>query len=296
MKNFFVNGFLTLLIGFSFWKPSSLIAQPNAVSEFGKNGLQTVDSEDSMAAQEGFIDLGEKYLLPLPIPSELSLKGYNVYMAANPDGEFNLINQKPVPNVQVFLVRFLEVGRTYYFRFRSMALDGEVGASSRTLSLMAQKGPYSPVAIRNGVSYKESMEESMSWFQKAADQGDPYAQYSVGRFYEKGWGVTRNYKEALQWFLKAAAKEYKDAQFALGFFYENGWGVQKDYSEALWWFRKAANQGSAKAENNIGLFYEAGQGVPRDYSEALKWFRKAADQGNVWSKKEIVKLENEMTK
>ena len=44
----------------------------------------------------------------------------------------------------------------------------------------------------------------MTWFRKAADQGVPKAQYSLGMMYEQGRGVERSDAEAMYWYQKAA--------------------------------------------------------------------------------------------
>ena len=43
------------------------------------------------------------------------------------------------------------------------------------------------------------------WFRQAADRGDAYAQYRVGRMYARGRGAPRDYRKAYFWFSVAAA-------------------------------------------------------------------------------------------
>ena len=105
------------------------------------------------------------------------------------------------------------------------------------------------------------------------------AQFNLGRMYEKGWGVTKDYKKAMEWYAKAAEQGYARAQYNLGVMYYNGWGVPKDYKKAMEWYTKAAGQGLAAAQNNIGSMYYNGWGVTRDYKKAMEWYTKAAGQG-----------------
>ena len=81
------------------------------------------------------------------------------------------------------------------------------------------------------------------------------------------------------------------AQYSLGFCYYNGKGVAKDYTEAAKWWRKSAEQGHAGAQTWLGYCYEYGQGVQQDYSEAVKWYRKAAEQGLEVAIENLKKLE-----
>jgi TPR repeat protein len=45
--------------------------------------------------------------------------------------------------------------------------------------------------------------EAVKWFRRAADQGDPDAQYNLGLMYEKGRGVSQDDAEALEWYRRA---------------------------------------------------------------------------------------------
>ena len=113
-----------------------------------------------------------------------------------------------------------------------------------------------------------------------AEQGDPEAQFNLGRIYYHGQGVPENYDEAARWMRRAADQGYANAQYALGVNYFDGKGVPQDNTEAMRWFRKAAEQGYADAENALGFMYYRGKGVPQDSAEAVRWWRKAAEQGD----------------
>jgi TonB family protein len=92
---------------------------------------------------------------------------------------------------------------------------------------------------------------AMTWFRKAADQGDAGAETSVGWLYENGYGVKQDFAEAMTWYRKAAAQGNADAQNNVGWLYQNGWGVKQDDAEALTWYRKAAEQGNSRAKANL---------------------------------------------
>jgi len=51
----------------------------------------------------------------------------------------------------------------------------------------------------------------MSWFRKAAGQGEAVAEHNLGCIYLYGRGVPRDDGEALAWFRKAADHRYADA-------------------------------------------------------------------------------------
>lgn len=81
---------------------------------------------------------------------------------------------------------------------------------------------------------------SLSIWLPKAKEGDPKAQNYVGEIFEKGLGVTPDFKTAHDWYMKAAEQAYSPAQINLGQLYEQGLGVETDIVEAMNWYRKAS--------------------------------------------------------
>lgn len=129
-------------------------------------------------------------------------------------------------------------------------------------------------------SLKKEYAEAVKWFQKAAEMGEPNAQYNLGICYYKGQGIKQDFEEAVKWLKKAAEQGIVFAQYNLGVCYYSGQGVKQDFEEAVKWFRIAADQEFPAALYNLGLCYATGKGVKKNRSEAKKWFRKAAELGN----------------
>jgi hypothetical protein len=46
--------------------------------------------------------------------------------------------------------------------------------------------------------------QAQYWYRKAADQGDPYAEASLGILFNFGKGVPRDYEQAYMWYERAA--------------------------------------------------------------------------------------------
>ena len=113
-----------------------------------------------------------------------------------------------------------------------------------------------------------------------ADQGNAEAQERLGRLYERGRGVPRDYAQALEWHLKAAEQGDAAAQSHAGFLYRSGATGRQDYAEALKWYRRGAEQGNRLAQVGLGAMYAGAEGVELDAAAALVWFRKGADQGD----------------
>lgn len=62
--------------------------------------------------------------------------------------------------------------------------------------------------------------------------------------YESGQGVKQNYKKAVDYYQKAADQGNPLAQFNLGYFKEGGLGGEQDYNKATEYYQKAAVQES----------------------------------------------------
>lgn len=120
---------------------------------------------------------------------------------------------------------------------------------------------------------------AVSWYQRAADLGDPEGQSKLGAAYAAGLGVGQDSARAAEWYRRAADQDYAAAQYLLGDAYLNGYGVEKNETLAAELMLQSATQGYAKAQLMLGWMTADGIGVPQDEVAAAEWYRKAADQG-----------------
>lgn len=128
---------------------------------------------------------------------------------------------------------------------------------------------------------KREWDKAFKLLKPLADEGNAAAQEKIGRLYERGKGVERDYLVALEWHLKAAAQGDALAQGHAGLIYRSGAiGGRSDYGTALKYYRESAAKGVAVAQLGLGSMYKAGEGVPENEVEAVAWFRKAAAQGD----------------
>ncbi|HEY3835318.1 MAG TPA: tetratricopeptide repeat protein [Bryobacteraceae bacterium] len=51
----------------------------------------------------------------------------------------------------------------------------------------------------------QDLVQAAHWYREAANQGDPFAQASLGIFYNMGKGVDRDYLQSYLWFAKSAS-------------------------------------------------------------------------------------------
>jgi TPR repeat protein len=116
---------------------------------------------------------------------------------------------------------------------------------------------------------------AMKWYKRAASNGIPEAMNTIGSLYRIGCGVSESDRQAAKWFMKAAKHENTDAMNNIAHLYEFGYGVSKSASTAVKWYTRAANHGSAKAQYHLGLTYESHDKI-RDLQKAVEWYQKAS--------------------
>jgi len=101
---------------------------------------------------------------------------------------------------------------------------------------------------------KKDNELGFQWHMKAAEGGDSLAQYTVGKAYASGVGVSKDPKKSVEWHQKAADGGYKKSQYILGLYHLHGQqGLAKSREMAFKWFREAARQGHVEAKRHLGL-------------------------------------------
>jgi uncharacterized protein len=123
-------------------------------------------------------------------------------------------------------------------------------------------------------------QQAYQWFLRAAEQGHPGAQKSLGDLYAWGVGITRNYAISDEWYFRAAEQGHPDAQYQLGFSLKLGYGVNRDDTQSFNWFLRAAKQGYARAQYQVGYWYHRGyDGAPKDPAKALYWLKLSAENG-----------------
>ena len=115
--------------------------------------------------------------------------------------------------------------------------------------------------------------------EKAAEQGNARAQFTIGLKYKLGVGVREDYAEAARWYRLAAEQGDAKAQHSLGVLYDWGDGVPRDAAEAMRWYRLAAGQGSIAAYYSLGLMYAWSEDIPVDNVQAYAWFSVATALG-----------------
>lgn len=126
--------------------------------------------------------------------------------------------------------------------------------------------------------------KAFNWFFKAAQNGDDYGKYWLGKAYLEGKGTTQDSKKALRWTLSSAQCGNPGAQWEMAIAYFEGhnhpFDLDCNAEEVIMWTQKAAENGLPVAQYYLGLFFLDGfNNTPIDKHFAKKWIQKAADQG-----------------
>jgi hypothetical protein len=167
----------------------------------------------------------------------------------------------------------------------ALAFDGT--ASPSTAALTTSDG------LRAGGHVQDGKSSALTALQYAAEQGQPVAQWKLGRMYAEGDGVPRDDLRAFNYFSQVAnshpdempgtpqARFVANAFVALGHYYMTGIPnskVSADPARGRDMLSYAASYfGDADAQYEIGRLYLADK--PSDPHQAARWFQLAATKG-----------------
>ena len=129
-----------------------------------------------------------------------------------------------------------------------------------------------------------NLPDAVKYLSRAAEAGQPVAQFRLGTLYEHADGVGMDTAKAAHWYQLAAEHGNRKAMHNLGVFYASGALGKKDLPEAARWFAKAAGLGLTDSQFNLAFLNEHGYGVARSLVEAYKWYSIAAASGDKESK------------
>jgi TPR repeat protein len=129
----------------------------------------------------------------------------------------------------------------------------------------------------------------------AAQQGNHFSEFELGRFYRAGYLGAPDYGQAMAWFQKSAAANYGPADHFLGAMYEAGQGVPPDGAQARMHYERAAGLGVSGAIQRLGEIYRDGTAVPGDPVNARMWFTIGAKMGAAESESALETLNPRLT-
>ena len=190
-------------------------------------------------------------------------------------------------------------GKTFYFDKGGNMYSTEKERNDSSRIRLARKGfPDEQAWIgcyyyEGKNEYPKDYKKALYWFNKAASQNNGHALYHLGKMYEYGDGVEKNYSTARDYYTKSvsASEAYRShSLLRLGEMSYYGKGVAKNYKDAFAYYYKSAELGNSGAMYSLGWMYEHGQGVGKDVGKAREYYKKSADKGNEEAKKKLQEL------
>ena len=114
---------------------------------------------------------------------------------------------------------------------------------------------------------------------KVAEKGDAEGQNNVGFLYERGLGVSQDYKQAEAWYMMASAQGLPSAKHNLAMLTYKGHINNKDWRKSVEWLKEADEMDFGPSTYMLGALYMRGEGIFKDRDEAFRLFQKAARLG-----------------
>ncbi len=171
------------------------------------------------------------------------------------------------------------------YRTGSAGLQLDVDEAKRWYQRAAEQGDAGAMfSLAKLYSRKQSAVheiEVQKWIQRAAEQGLPRAQYAWGRWLARKGNPYRDLTLARRWLLAAARQAWVPAEAEFGLMQYRGEGGGTNPQGAIQWLDLAARGGDGKAQYALGLIYLNGQDVSPRPELSFLWFSRAAEQGLV---------------
>lgn len=138
------------------------------------------------------------------------------------------------------------------------------------------------IILADPSSGPEQTARTLEWLTRAAEAGQDCAQYALGKLYRDGGdAIQRDTAKAVELFKKAAEQDNSFAAYALARLLLDGAdALPKDVPTALVWLRRSAEQGNQYAQYRLGKILLQGESIPKDTAEAIHWLTAAAGQKN----------------
>lgn len=133
---------------------------------------------------------------------------------------------------------------------------------------------------------KANVKKMVTYYEKAAEAGEPYACYLLAQLHLKGDKAIKADKSQIVPLLeKSAAGNYAAAQCELGDLYFSGKIVNKNITQAIAYYNQALLNGylSQTAATNLASCYQQGLGGVTKNEAVAKEILKHAQEGNPWT-------------
>lgn len=129
--------------------------------------------------------------------------------------------------------------------------------------------------LRNEINSESDKLNVINLYKESIKNGNEFSMYNLGKIFDDGNIVDRDYLVAYDYYRMAAEHNYPDAQAELGWMYELGHGVPRDYYKSAYWYGLAAKNNHVVAIANLGTLYMNGNGVECNKEKGFSLYMKA---------------------
>lgn len=127
----------------------------------------------------------------------------------------------------------------------------------------------------NEINSESDKSTVINLYKESIKNGNEVSMYNLGKFFDDGYKVDRDYLVAYDYYRMAAEHNYPDAQAELGWMYDKGHGVSRDYYKSAYWYNLAAENNHVIAIVNLGNHYMNGNGVECNKEKGFSLYMKA---------------------
>lgn len=249
--------------------PNDLSAQNNQVKDFkGKNGaLLKVLSKDEISG------------VATPTIGAVSNKGYETWInlpAGTQEIELEFTSHAPL---KLSFADF-NLGKASPKTTYLLVLSDETGLPVINNTADGNEEFQEGLNYYYGLSGKLDMKKARQSFLKAAEEGNPDAQYYLGMMYLNAVSIDKDPKLAFEWLSAASRRNHPEAMLELARIYQDNKSPKYDDQMSFAFFNKSADAGNPVAKAEVGYYYDNGLYVAKDSEKALQLFKEAAEEGN----------------
>ena len=126
-------------------------------------------------------------------------------------------------------------------------------------------------------------DEAAAQLMGMAENGDPDAQYLIGKLYRDGPVLIPDSVEAQYWFDQAARQGVVAAQYELGMLLLTNDSEVRDLKSGIQWLEYAVRHGSDCAAYQLGKEYFKGEVEERSAVKAAEYLTQSAESGNQYA-------------
>lgn len=143
----------------------------------------------------------------------------------------------------------------------------------------------------DGKYVEKNEKAALELMKKAADAGNPLAQFNLAQLYVQADPGQGGFDRALPYYEKAATAGLADAKYAMAQVYATGAnGKPADAVKARGYLLDAAKQGFDTAALDLGSWLVEGRGGERNAREGFAWLKRTAESGNIAAMNRVAKL------